>query len=118
MVFWSSTAAGTIDMSPAISLPHPRARSYAVFLGDGGGTLIVETTADIDGTIRVSDHDVNLTNVGRQGRLPLSGRRHRSGRILPQAVISIPSQGWFVDDEGGSAPVYATYDADEAYNRT
>ncbi len=103
-------AEGTVNITGDISATSS-GESYAVFLGDGGGTLNIETTADIDGTIRVSDHNVNLTNVGGRAVYRFQDDDTTQGDFATK--VSAPSQGWFVDGEGGSAPVYASFDAEE-----
>ena len=105
------TAEGTVNITGDITAASS-GESYAVFLGDGGGTLNVETTADIDGSIRVSDHDVNLTNVGGRVVYRFQDDDISQGDFI--TAVTAPNQGWFVDGEGGSSPVYASYDAEEA----
>ncbi|MBO9403337.1 hypothetical protein [Shimia sp. R9_3] len=92
------------------------AESYAVYLGNGGGTLNIETSANVDGTIRVSDHDVNLTNVG--GRLVYRFEDADTVQGVFTTKVSGANEGWFVEDEGGAAPVYTSYDAEEAQPNT
>lgn len=109
------SAQGTVNVTGDISAASS-GKSYAVFLGDGGGTLNVETTADIDGTIRVSDHDVNLSHVG--GRVVYRFQDDDTANGVFTTSVSSASQGWFIDDEGGAAPVYASFDATELQPNT
>ncbi len=109
------SAQGTVNVTGDVSATST-GKSYAVFLGDGGGTLNVETTADIDGTIRVSDHDVNLSHVG--GRVVYRFQDDDTANGVFTTSVSSASQGWFVDNEGGAAPVYASFDATEIQPNT
>lgn len=109
------SAQGTVNVTGDISATSS-GKSYAVFLGDGGGTLNVETTADIDGAIRVSDHNVNLSHVG--GRVVYRFQDDDTTSGVYTTSVSSASQGWFVDDEGGAAPVYASFDATELQPNT
>ncbi|WP_170545403.1 beta strand repeat-containing protein [Ruegeria arenilitoris] len=109
------SAQGTVNVTGDVSAASS-GKSYAVFLGDGGGTLNVESTADIDGTIRVSDHDVNLSNVG--GRVVYRFQDDDTANGVFTTSVSSASQGWFVDNEGGAAPVYASFDATELQPNT
>ncbi len=109
------SAQGTVNVTGDVSATST-GKSYAVFLGDGGGTLNVETSADIDGTIRVSDHDVNLSHIG--GRVVYRFQDDDTANGVFTTSVSSASQGWFVDDEGGAAPVYASFDATELQPNT
>ncbi len=108
-------AQGTVNVTGDISAASS-GKGYAIFLGDGGGTLNVETTANIDGPIRVSDHDVNLSHVG--GRVVYRFQDDDTANGVFTTSVSSASQGWFVDNEGGAAPVYASFDATELQPNT
>ncbi|MES0884905.1 beta strand repeat-containing protein [Roseibium sp. SCP14] len=109
------SAQGLVNITGDISA-QSSGKSYAVYLGDGGGTLNVETTANIDGLLRVSDHDVNLANVG--GRVIYRFQDDDTSNGVFSTSTSSPSLGWYVENEGGSAPVYASFNGQELQPNT
>ncbi len=110
-----TAARGTINLKGDIAASSS-GLSYGVYLGDGGGTLNVDTTANIDGTIRISDHNVNLENVGGKVVYRFQDDDTSNGVFTTSGTSA--SQGWFVDGEGGAAPVYASIDASELQPNT
>ncbi len=109
------SAQGTVNVTGDVSAVST-GKSYAIYLGDGGGTLNAKSTANITGTIRVSDHDVNLSHVG--GRVVYRFQDEDIANGVFTTSVSSASQGWFTSGEGGAAPVYASFDAKELQPNT
>lgn len=84
---------------------------YAVYLGTGSGTLNGDTKDDAQGIIRVNAHNVNLDAQGGSAVFRFEDVAPGAGAFV--TTVSDESSAWFVDDEGGSAPVYAAVDADD-----
>lgn len=84
---------------------------YAVYLGTGSGTLNADTKDDVDGVIRVDAHNVNLDAQG--GSAVFNFEDATPGAGVFTTTVSEEGSAWFVQDEGGAAPVYAAVDADD-----
>ena len=84
---------------------------YAVYLGTGSGTLNVDTKDDVEGDIRVNEHNVNLDAKG--GSAVFRFEDAAPGAGIFKTTVSDKHSAWFVEDEGGAAPVYAAVDADD-----
>jgi hypothetical protein len=116
------TDLGTINVSGADE-------QYAVYLGDGTGTMNVDTEDNVDGLMRVEDHNVNLDAVGgsrvfrfedantevrqveRASAVTFNGAPTGPGTFT--TVITDPTSAWFVENEGGTKPVYVAVDSDD-----
>jgi hypothetical protein len=108
---------------------------YAVFLGDGSGTMNVDTEDNVDGLMRVEDHNVILDAVGgsrvfrfedgspevrQEKRVSFdtqqSGLVPDEGTTGPGAFTTVttdPTSVWFVEDENGDMPIYVAVDSDD-----
>ena len=96
---------GVITGVGQISATSDGGNAYAIFLGTGSGTLNVVSTDQVTGLIRVQDHNVNLDANGGSGIFEFEDVAPGSGTFT--TTVSDSSLGWFVQDAGGSAPVYA-----------
>ncbi|WP_300075000.1 autotransporter outer membrane beta-barrel domain-containing protein, partial [uncultured Ruegeria sp.] len=85
--------------------------AYAIFLGSGNGTLNLRSTDQVQGLIRVQDHNVNLDAVSGGAVFRFEDAAPDSGEFVTN--VSDDRFGWFVDDEGGTAPIYASVDVAE-----
>ncbi len=113
---------GTINVSGAET-------EYAVYLGEGSGTMNVDTEDNVDGLMRVEDHNVNLDAVGgsrvfrfedantevrqveRASAVTFNGAPTGPGTFT--TVITDPTSAWFVEDENGDMPIYVAVDSDD-----
>jgi hypothetical protein len=100
---YAETLSGQINVSGAVTVQGVE-NSYAIYLGDGDGVLNIDTSAEIDGAIRVADHDVNLTHSGGTRVYRFEDANTAAGTFTTD--VTIENGVWFVDDEGGAAPVY------------
>lgn len=92
-----------------ISATSDTGPAYAIFLGTGSGTLNVDTQDDVTGLIRVQDHNVNLDAQGGSNVFFFEDAAPGAGVFT--TTVSDGRSAWFVQDDGGSAPIYATVDA-------
>lgn len=81
---------------------------YAVYLGSGSGTLNADTGDDVQGIIRVNKHNVNLDAQGGSAIFRFEDAAPGAGTFT--TTVSSEGSAWFVEDEGGAAPVYASVD--------
>ncbi|WP_209081624.1 autotransporter domain-containing protein [Shimia sp. R9_3] len=102
---YAATLSGQINISGDVAAQGAE-RTYAIYLGDGNGALNIETSAEIDGTIRVADHDVALTHSGDTRVYQFEDANTVAGTFTTD--VNIDNGAWFVSDEGGSAPVYTS----------
>lgn len=84
---------------------------YAVYLGSGSGTLNADTGDDVQGLIRVNAHNVNLDAQGGSAIFRFEDAAPGAGVFT--TTVSSEGSGWFVEDEGGAAPVYTSVDTNE-----
>lgn len=84
---------------------------YAVYLGTGTGTLNVDTMDDVEGLIRVQDHDVNLEAKGGSGVFAFEDAAPGTGTF--KTTVSDGQSAWFVQDKGGAAPIYSVVDGND-----
>jgi hypothetical protein len=96
---------GLINDVGEITAMSDGGNAYAIFLGTGTGTLNVINTDQVTGLIRVQDHNVNLYANGSSGVFEFEDASPGSGTFTTS--VSRNGLGWFVQDAGGSAPVYA-----------
>ena len=85
--------------------------TYGIYLPSGTGTLNITTEATINAPILVNEHDVNLDAVG--GSQVYFFQDLDSGAGVFEATVSDGRSAWFVEDEGGNFPIYATVDGGE-----
>eukprot|EP00903_Cladosiphon_okamuranus_P002344 g2342.t1 len=98
------TLPGQVDVSGDIAVSGAET-NYGIYLGSGGGTLNIDSTADINGTIRVLDHNVNLTHVGEAAVYRFEDADTATGTFTTR--VAVPNGAWFSQGAGGAAPVYA-----------
>jgi hypothetical protein len=79
---------------------------YAIKSGTGAGTLNLYTSGVIQGEIGVEDHDVNLISVANGSAYYVFEDEDAQTGTFNKIVDG--GQPWFVQDEGGSNPIYAT----------
>lgn len=84
---------------------------YAVYLGSGSGTLNADTGDDVQGLIRVNAHNVNLDAQGGSAIFRFEDAAPGAGVFT--TTVSSEGSGWFVEDEGGAAPVYTSVDTND-----
>ncbi len=98
---------GTITDVGTISATSEGGSAYAIFLGTGTGTLNVDTLDNVNGLIRVADHDVNLTSLAG----PSATFEFEDANTAAGVFTTIEQGGapWFVQDEGGANPIYSTF---------
>jgi hypothetical protein len=96
------TDLGTINVSAADE-------QYAVYLGSGTGTMNVDTFDNVDGLMRVNEHNVNLDAVG--GSRVFRFEDASAGVGTFETFTSDPTSAWFVDDKNGDMPVYVAVDS-------
>ncbi len=84
---------------------------YAVFLGSGTGTLNASTEDDVEGLIRVNEHNVSLDAKGDSAVFHFEDAAPGVGVFT--TTVSDEDSTWFVQDEGGAAPVYAAVNRDD-----
>ncbi|WP_170335453.1 autotransporter domain-containing protein [Ruegeria arenilitoris] len=99
---------GVISDVGRISATSDGGKAYAIFLGTGSGTLNVDSKDQVSGLIRVQDHNVNLDAQGGSNVFYFEDAAPSVGVFTTQ--VSDGRSAWFVQDEGGSAPVYAVVD--------
>ena len=98
---------GTLNVTGDI-LVSGNGTNYGIHLGTGSGTLNIESSANIDGTIRVADHTVNMTHVGEAAVY-----RFEDANIDPSTgggfatATSNANWIWVTTAEGTAAPTYA-----------
>jgi hypothetical protein len=95
----SLTNTGTIKASADID-------SYAIYLASGTGTLNLSTSGTIEGRIRVSDHDVNMTSVANGSAYYEFDDANIGTGVFTTLVDG--GQPWFVSGAGTDKPIYAT----------
>jgi hypothetical protein len=83
--------------------------AVAIYLGSGTGTLNLTSDDTITGLISVAAHDVNLTANGVSSVFTFEDRNTQAGDFV--TAVSSDSFAWYVSDEGGSYPVYASVNA-------
>jgi hypothetical protein len=105
---FAARADGTIKVTGDISAAGDD-EAYAILLETGTGTLNVETTADITGTIGIGRHDVNLTHAGGNAIFRFEDADTAAGAFT--TAVAVPNGAWFADGAGGAAPVYTAYEA-------
>ncbi len=98
---------GTIDSLGTIRVSG-NDEVYAVYLGTGSGTLNGDTEDDVEGIIRVNEHNVNLDAKG--GSAVFRFEDAAPGAGVFNTTTSDKFSAWFVQDEGGSDPIYAAVD--------
>lgn len=103
----SASFTGTLNVTGDI-LVSGNGTNYGIYLGTGSGTLNLESSANIDGTIRVADHTVNMTHVGEAAVY-----RFEDANIDPSTgggfatATSNANWIWVTSAEGTAAPTYA-----------
>jgi cytoskeletal protein CcmA (bactofilin family) len=116
------TDLGTINVSGAET-------EYAVYLGEGSGTMNVDTEDNVDGLMRVEDHNVILDAVGGSRVFRFEDANTEDRQLEPASVVTFngaptgpgtfttvitdPTSAWFVENEGGTKPVYVAVDSDD-----
>ncbi|WP_373636504.1 autotransporter domain-containing protein [Yoonia sp. BS5-3] len=96
---------GEITNAGTISVSGDAQDAYAIYLGGGTGTLNLSTDDDITGTISVAEHDVNLVADDSSTVFVFEDRDTATGVF--DASVTNDTVAWFVEDEGGTAPIYA-----------
>ncbi|MEL7092536.1 MAG: autotransporter outer membrane beta-barrel domain-containing protein [Pseudomonadota bacterium] len=86
--------------------------TYGIYLPSGTGTLNITTESTINAPILVNGHDVNLDAVGGSRVYFFQDLDTATGVF--ETTVSDGRSAWFVEDEGGSFPIYATIDGGEA----
>ncbi|MES0885088.1 autotransporter domain-containing protein [Roseibium sp. SCP14] len=104
---------GTITEVGTISATSESGEAYAIYLDGGTGTLNIDSKDDVTGTIRVADHDVNLDAIGGSAIFVFEDANTAGGDFTTKA--SDGRSAWYVQDEGGSNPVYAVVDPAELF---
>ncbi len=99
---------GEITDVGEISAISENGDAYAIFLGTGSGTLNLDSRDDVTGLIRVQDHNVNLDAQGGNAVFFFEDAAPGSGTFA--TTVSDGRSAWFVDGEGGPAPIYAAVD--------
>ncbi|MFY2825364.1 autotransporter outer membrane beta-barrel domain-containing protein [Ruegeria sp. MALMAid1280] len=99
---------GEIAAVGDISASSEAGDAYAIYLGTGTGTLNLVSTDMVSGVIRVQDHNVNLGANGGSAVFRFEDTAAGSGVFT--TTVSDGRSGWFVQDEGGAAPIYASVD--------
>lgn len=102
---YANILSGTLNVNGDISV-NGSENPYAIYAGGGAGTLNINTTALIEGMIRVEDHNVNLTHSGGARVYQFEDANTAGGVFTTDATID--NGAWFVSDAGGAAPVYAS----------
>ncbi|MEX0307454.1 MAG: autotransporter domain-containing protein, partial [Ruegeria sp.] len=102
---------GEITAVGEISAASDAGDAYAIYLGNGTGTLNVVSTDKVGGLIRVQDHNVNLDANGGSAIFEFEDAAVGSGAFT--TTVSDGRSAWFVQDEGGAAPVYASVDSSD-----
>jgi hypothetical protein len=92
------TDLGTITVSAADA-------AYAVYLDGGTGTMHVNTDDSITGLMRVEDHTIELLASGASNVFYFEDANTGMGTF--NTSVTDQTSAWFVDDDGGSMPVYA-----------
>ncbi len=100
---------GVITRMGQISASSDTGDAYAIFLGTGTGTLNIVTTDQVNGLIRVQDHNVNLDAVSGGAVFRFEDAAPSSGAFV--TTVSDDRFAWFIEDEGGTDPIYASVDA-------
>ena len=101
---------GIISDVGRISAHSENGKAYAVFLEDGSGSLNVDTHDTIRNLMHVGAHDIELDARGRGDTsiFYFEDSAPNDGTFIKK--VSDGRSVWFVDDEGGSKPVYAVVD--------
>ena len=102
---------GVITAVGDISATSESGDAYAIYLGTGTGTLNLISKDKVGGLIRVQNHDVNLNAIGGSAVFRFEDAATGSGAYT--TTVSDGRSGWFVQGEGGAAPVYASVDSTE-----
>jgi hypothetical protein len=92
------TDLGTITVSAAND-------AYAVYLDRGTGTMHVNTNDSITGLMRVEGHTVELLASGASNVFYFEDDNTGVGAF--NTSVTDQTTAWFVDDDGGSMPIYA-----------
>ncbi|WP_171208314.1 MULTISPECIES: autotransporter outer membrane beta-barrel domain-containing protein [unclassified Ruegeria] len=100
---------GVITRVGQISASSDTGDAYAIFLGTGTGTLNIVTTDQVNGLIRVQDHNVNLDAVSGGAVFRFEDAAPGSGAFV--TTVSDDRFAWFIEDEDGTDPIYASVDA-------
>ena len=101
---------GILDVSGNITAISS-GQAYAINLQGGEGTLNLVSSAAIDGVIRVSDHNVNLTHNGSSGVFRFQDDNIVSGTFTAQA--DSPNTLWASTGEGGASPTYIAVNGED-----
>jgi hypothetical protein len=96
------TDLGTIIMSGS-------GDQYAVYLGDGFGTMHVDTEDNVDGLMRVNEHNISLDAVGGSRVFRFEDAATGSGDFT--TLTTDPTSAWFVYGDGGESPIYVAVDS-------
>ncbi|WP_170406518.1 beta strand repeat-containing protein [Ruegeria arenilitoris] len=104
---------GVITDVGTISATSGSGDAYAIYLESGSGTLNVDTEDRVTGTMRVAGHDVNLDARGGSSVFFFEDADTDVGTFT--TTVSDDGSAWFVGDEGGSNPVYATVDSADVF---
>lgn len=99
---------GVITDVGRVAATATNGNAYAIYLGTGSGTLNIDSRDDVTGLIRVQDHTVNLDAQGGSAVFFFEAAAPGSGAFV--TTVSDGRSAWFVDDEGGSDPIYAVID--------
>ncbi|WP_152563411.1 beta strand repeat-containing protein [Ruegeria halocynthiae] len=104
---------GVITDVGTISATSDNGDAYAIYLGSGSGTLNVDTEDRVTGTMRVAAHDVNLDARGGSNVFFFEDAATDAGTFT--TTVSDDGSAWFVEDEGGSNPIYASVDSADMF---
>ncbi|MDX8354937.1 autotransporter domain-containing protein [Cognatiyoonia sp. IB215182] len=96
---------GTIS----VTSDDPDADMYAIYIDGGTGTINLDTDDEVNGLISVSEQNVDLFADGSGAVFTFEDRDTAAGVFT--AEVANDSLAWFVEDEGGAAPVYASVNA-------
>lgn len=99
---------GEITDVGRISAVSENGNAHAIYLGTGTGTLNVDSRDEVTGLIRVQDHNVNLDAQGGSAVFFFEDAAPGAGAFTTS--VSDGRSAWFVEDEGGSDPIYAVVD--------
>jgi hypothetical protein len=84
---------------------------YAVYIESGAGTLNASSADDVQGLIRVDQNDVNIE--ARGGSAVFAFEDNTASAATFTTTASSKSSAWFVQDEGGTFPVYVAVDGSD-----
>lgn len=102
---------GVITDVGQISASSDGGKAYAIYLGTGTGTLNVDSKDRVSGLIRVQDQNVNLDAQGGSAVFKFEDAAPNTGTFATR--VSDGRSAWFVQDEGGAAPIYAVVDGSD-----